>query len=56
SFMNVIRQWRNVKMLKRGGRAHEQDGVSRTKEGSLAVLCRACPHPGKNLPGNWQSV
>ncbi|KAF8869824.1 hypothetical protein BD779DRAFT_1456434, partial [Infundibulicybe gibba] len=29
-------------------------GVSGTKGGELALLCLACPHPGKNLPKDWQ--
>ncbi|EMD39865.1 hypothetical protein CERSUDRAFT_63408 [Gelatoporia subvermispora B] len=56
AFMTVIREWRNIKMLKRGGRAHDPTGVAGTMEGSLAVQCRACPHPNKNLPSDWQKA
>ncbi|KAF8875848.1 hypothetical protein BD779DRAFT_1475909 [Infundibulicybe gibba] len=47
-------EWRHLKMLKRAGRGHDPSGVSGTKEGELALLCPACPHPGKNLPENWR--
>ena len=53
-FMVVVREWRHVKMLKRGGRAHESSGVGGTAQGELAVKCRSCPHLGINLPTNWK--
>ncbi|KAG1738072.1 uncharacterized protein EDB91DRAFT_1249369 [Suillus paluster] len=46
--------WRHLKMLKRFGRGHNPAGVSGTKEGECAVLCPACPQPGKNLPSDWK--
>ncbi|KAJ7866849.1 hypothetical protein B0H14DRAFT_3084187 [Mycena olivaceomarginata] len=49
-FMRMTRQWRNVQMLKRAGRGHEADGVAKTAMGECALLCPACPQPGKNLP------
>ncbi|KAK7046263.1 hypothetical protein R3P38DRAFT_2507036 [Favolaschia claudopus] len=55
-FMRMTREWRNVRMLKRAGRGHEVDGIAQTKPGACALLCPACPHPGKNLPANWQSA
>ena len=42
-------------MCKRAGRGHDPDGVNATKVGELALECPACPHPGKNLPDNWQT-
>jgi hypothetical protein len=54
--MMVMRWWRHLKMLKRGGRGHDPDGVAATKQGSLAVECPACPHDGRNLPENWRSA
>jgi len=27
-----------------------------TGEGSLVIECPACPHPGKNLPENWEDA
>jgi len=53
-FMRIVHQWRNLKQLKRGGRAHEDGGIPGTKPGELALLCPACPHPGINLPSNWE--
>jgi hypothetical protein len=45
-------------MLKRTGRAHAADGIAGTKAGECALLCPACPQPGKNLPGDgsWRSA
>lgn len=54
--MLIIRQFRNIKALKRAGRHYEEGGVEATKPGDLALLCRACPQPGKNLPDNWQKA
>lgn len=45
----MIREWRHLKPMKRAGRGHDPDGVAATRPGSCAVLCPACPHPGKNL-------
>jgi len=43
-------------MLKRAGRGHDPAGVNTTREGECAVLCPACPQPGKNLPEDWRQV
>lgn len=40
-------------MLMRAGRGFKPDETSKTKPGELAVLCRACPHPGVNLPDDY---
>jgi hypothetical protein len=37
-------------MAKRGGSAHLTQGIVATAEGSLAIDCPACPHPGLNAP------
>ncbi|KAF9507538.1 hypothetical protein BS47DRAFT_1366595 [Hydnum rufescens UP504] len=37
------------------GHGHNISGVKGTQPGELAVLCPACPHPGINLPSNWES-
>lgn len=42
-------------MLIRAGRGNDPGGVEATQQGQLAVLCPACPHPGKNLPDNWDN-
>ncbi|KAJ7105001.1 hypothetical protein C8R44DRAFT_545459, partial [Mycena epipterygia] len=49
----MTREWRHVQMLKRAGRGHDPEGVVNTKEGECALLCPACPQPGKNLPPDW---
>lgn len=49
-FLRAIRQWRNLKLLKRGGRANDPEGINATKPGQLAVLCPACPNPQWNIP------
>ncbi|KAJ7104828.1 hypothetical protein C8R44DRAFT_639918, partial [Mycena epipterygia] len=57
-FRRMTREWRHIQMLKRAGRGHAADGVDGTKEGQFALLCPACPQPGKNLPenGEWRNV
>jgi len=42
--------------LKRAGRGHDPEGIGNTPPGSLTVECPACPHPGRNLPGNWRDA
>ncbi|OJT07897.1 hypothetical protein TRAPUB_1209 [Trametes pubescens] len=54
-FSHCVRLWRHLVMLKRGGRAHDPEGIANTKEGELALECPACPHPGKNLPPDWET-
>ncbi|KAG1784380.1 uncharacterized protein HD556DRAFT_1435459 [Suillus plorans] len=56
AFMRMVRQWRHLKMLKRAGRGHDPSGVDATSAGECAVLCPACPHPGKNLPEGWEDA
>ncbi|KZT06946.1 uncharacterized protein LAESUDRAFT_652276 [Laetiporus sulphureus 93-53] len=50
---HCVRIWRHLKMLKWVGWGHDPDDVEATEEGQLAVECLACPHPGRNLPENW---
>ncbi|KAG1726897.1 uncharacterized protein EDB91DRAFT_1330912 [Suillus paluster] len=40
----------------RSGRGHEASGIDGTAEGECAILCPACPHPGKNLPADWKDA
>ncbi|EMD32481.1 hypothetical protein CERSUDRAFT_58620 [Gelatoporia subvermispora B] len=54
-FMRIMREWRHLRMLKRAGRGHDSGGVANTAPGSCAVLCPACPYPGKNLPDGWEN-
>jgi len=48
--MRIMREWQHLKMLKRAGRGHTLSGVM----GELAVVCPACPHPGINIPLDWE--
>ncbi|KAG2136089.1 uncharacterized protein EDB93DRAFT_1242432 [Suillus bovinus] len=43
SLLRMIKQWR-----------HDPTGINATAQGSCAVVCPACPHPGKNLPEDWK--
>ncbi|GBE78369.1 hypothetical protein SCP_0112540 [Sparassis crispa] len=56
AFMRIMRMWRHLKMLKRAGWGHEPGGVQATQPGSCAILCLVCPHPGKNLPPDWEKT
>ncbi len=52
----MIREWRDLHKLMRAGRGHEEDGIAKTGPGDLVVPCRACPHPGINLPDDFEQV
>lgn len=52
----MIREWRNLKAFMRAGRGHFPNGISTTKPGELSVPCRACPHPGVNLPEDYATT
>ncbi|THH18698.1 hypothetical protein EUX98_g8912 [Antrodiella citrinella] len=54
--MDAIRLYRNLVLLKRGGRGHDTSDISATLEGSLAVICPACPYPGRNIPSDWEQT
>ncbi|KAF7965306.1 hypothetical protein HWV62_44514 [Athelia sp. TMB] len=54
-FMLAVREWRHLKLLKRAGRTYDPLGVINTPPGSLAIICRACPQPGLNLPLDWDT-
>ncbi|KAF8430758.1 hypothetical protein L210DRAFT_3614605 [Boletus edulis BED1] len=53
-FLRMVSEWHNIKALQRSGRRHDPAGIDATQEGDLAILCPACPQPGKNLPPNWE--
>ncbi|KAJ6480691.1 hypothetical protein C8R47DRAFT_1218538 [Mycena vitilis] len=55
-FLLMTREWRYLQMLKRALRAHDPTGVDGTKDGECALLCPACPQPGKNLPPDWKNA
>jgi hypothetical protein len=56
AFLQMVREWRHLKMLKRAGRGHDPAGIGATTQGECAVLCPACPQPVKNLPDGWKST
>ncbi|EMD32328.1 hypothetical protein CERSUDRAFT_68683 [Gelatoporia subvermispora B] len=56
AFMRIVREWHHLRMLKRSGRGHDPSGVKATGLGDCTVLCPACPHPGKNLPDDWEKA
>ncbi|KAJ6506403.1 hypothetical protein C8R47DRAFT_1241797 [Mycena vitilis] len=57
-FLRMTRQWQHLHLLKRAGRAHDpaEDRMAATSPGECALLCPACPQPGKNLPPNWADL
>jgi hypothetical protein len=50
----MVCQYRVAKMFRRSGRFLLPGGASATKGGDLALPCRACPDPLRNLPKNWK--
>ncbi|KAJ7303090.1 hypothetical protein DFH08DRAFT_977305 [Mycena albidolilacea] len=55
--LRVVRQWRNLRALKRGGMGNDPDRrTSETREGELTVDCLACPKAGVNLPEGWEKA
>ncbi|KAF8222328.1 hypothetical protein L208DRAFT_1323193, partial [Tricholoma matsutake] len=55
-FSKMVREWQHIQLLKHMGHGHDPSGVKGTQEGECAVLCPACPQPGKNLPPNWKDA
>ncbi|KAJ7440330.1 hypothetical protein B0H11DRAFT_2253095 [Mycena galericulata] len=53
-FRRMTREWNNLHMLKRAGQGHDPTGIAGTAPGECALLCPACPQPGKNLPPDWK--
>ena len=49
-----VRQWRHLKDLKRGAAGHAATKIDELSQGTLAIECPACPHPGRNLPAGWE--
>ncbi|KAF8433344.1 hypothetical protein L210DRAFT_3507098 [Boletus edulis BED1] len=46
----MSRQWWHLKMMKHAGCSFDPYGVKSTPDGECALICPACPQPGKNLP------
>ncbi|KAJ7138785.1 hypothetical protein C8R43DRAFT_893193 [Mycena crocata] len=55
-FRHIVRQFCLTLMMKRAGRGHDPSGVKGTAQGELAIRCRACPQPGRNLPDGWNTI
>ena len=49
------REYQHLKMVERSGRIFETIGRNPIEEGGIAIECPACPHPGRNLPEDWES-
>ncbi|KAJ7019395.1 hypothetical protein C8F04DRAFT_1214342 [Mycena alexandri] len=56
AFIHIVRQHRMMEGMKRAGRGHTDSGVGGTAQGELALLCRGCPQPGKNLPDGYKNA
>ncbi|KAJ7873817.1 hypothetical protein B0H14DRAFT_2215648, partial [Mycena olivaceomarginata] len=55
--LRVVREWRSLRALKRGGMGNDPDRcAAETRSGELAVDCIACPKVGVNLPDGWESA
>jgi hypothetical protein len=55
AFLRMVREWRHLKMMKLSGRGHDPKGIDETAAGECAVLCPACPQPGKNIPADYDA-
>ncbi|KAJ7024617.1 hypothetical protein C8F04DRAFT_1270161 [Mycena alexandri] len=56
AFRAIVRQYRMMQAMKRAGRGHDDSGVAGTGQGELALECRMCPQPEKNLPDGWDKI
>lgn len=50
----MTREWKHLKMLKRSGIGHDPLGVGNVSPGECALICPACPQPGKNMLPDWE--
>ncbi|KAJ7033118.1 hypothetical protein C8F04DRAFT_957903 [Mycena alexandri] len=55
-FMLIVREWREVKRVKRRKQGHNKGGVKAIPKGALAEKCRACPQVGWNMPEGWEKA
>jgi hypothetical protein len=55
-FIRICREYRDVMMLKRAGLGHHPEGTCGGKPGDCAIRCPRCPHPGVNLPEDWEKA
>ncbi|KAJ7795053.1 hypothetical protein B0H14DRAFT_2392091, partial [Mycena olivaceomarginata] len=56
AFRHIVRQYRMTSVMKRAGQGHDPSGVHGTAQGELALQCRACLQPGRNLPDGWDRI
>ncbi|KAJ7363734.1 hypothetical protein DFH08DRAFT_798213 [Mycena albidolilacea] len=56
AFRHIVRQFRTTLMMKRAGCSHDPSGIQGTAQGELALQCRSCPQPGRNLPDGWDRI
>ncbi|KXN86855.1 hypothetical protein AN958_09435 [Leucoagaricus sp. SymC.cos] len=54
-FHHSFHIWCHLKSLKHAGCGRDPGSAPATPNGYLALECPACPHPGKNLPDDWES-
>ncbi|KAJ7817032.1 hypothetical protein B0H14DRAFT_2374230 [Mycena olivaceomarginata] len=55
--LRVVRQWRNLRALKRGGMGNDPERLSsEMHQGELTVDCLACPKVGVNLLEGWKQA
>lgn len=47
--MRIVRLWKHLHLLKRGGIGLLSEGVNSAEQGSCAVECPACPLPQDQL-------
>ncbi|KAF8425033.1 hypothetical protein L210DRAFT_3421490 [Boletus edulis BED1] len=55
-FLRIIREWRHLKLLKHAGCPYDCSGDAMTALGSCAIVCPACPQPGRNMPDDLSQV
>ena len=51
--LSRLMNWRMAHSLLSAPHVHTAVTVNELENGSLAVECPACPHPGRNLPVGW---
>ncbi|KAJ7018016.1 hypothetical protein C8F04DRAFT_1278419 [Mycena alexandri] len=57
SFMRIMREWRHLVMVKRGGVGNDgKRKVAQTMPGELGPDCPGCPRPKVNIPDDWESA
>jgi len=51
-----MRWYQHLQLVKRSGRGHDPLGVNATAPGEMTVECPLCPHPGCNMPLEWDDI